>query len=106
MTRRWSRTGDSREMTTVQSATQPSFVFGRIARNRLAYVLAVVLLIAAVAPLVLAGGYGLAALVARYAGSQTKSIASRVSYEERFMGRMKSLPDEDQPDGEGHEYLQ
>jgi heat shock protein HtpX len=89
-------------MATVQSATQPSFEFGRIGRNRSAYVLAVILLVAALAPMVLAGAYGITDLVFRLTGSRTASaaiqmelLASQVRDDERELAEVKNLPPED-----------
>lgn len=86
----------------MSSPTQPSFVFGRIGHNRGVYVLAVVLLMAALAPLVLAGGYIFAASVVRLAGSGTAGIASRtvmlasrIHEEETVLAEVRNLPPED-----------
>lgn len=86
----------------MSSATQPSFEFGRIGHNRGVYVLAVVLLMASLAPLVLAGGFIFGASVVRLAGSGTAGIASRTAMlasriheEETLLADVKNLPPED-----------
>jgi len=91
-------------MTTAQTAAQPSFKFGRIGRNHTAYLLAVVLLVAAVAPLVLAGGYGLTDAVFRFTASRTAYLASRVRVEERYLTRLKDLSSEDESGGLDPDY--
>ncbi len=85
-------------MTAVQTAAQPTFEFSRIGRNRTAYAMAAVLLVAAVAPIVLAGGFALAELVAHFAGTQTSRLANQVRLEERAMARLNRLAREDEPD--------
>jgi len=60
--------------------------------------MAVILLVAALAPLVLAGGYGITDLVFRFAGSQTRRLASQVRAQERYLARIRNLPYERESD--------
>lgn len=76
----------------MSSAAQPSFQFSRIERNRQAYVLAVILLVAAVAPLVMVTGYGAAMVVVRLAGSHTSYLVGQVRSEERYLRRLRTPP--------------